>query len=151
MTAAPPRQSEYKVEETSDESCGKMNLQTFLQRYGLTAVLVYATISLMTFCSIYAALLWGMDASPVLERFGLSEVAADGTIMLVALACTKLLVPVKVPLAVFIVVQISRRRDARRRASDGTELRSLLDDGREADRECGLAPPRAEDRYVDPL
>lgn len=92
----------------------------------MTAVLVYGAISLGCFAAIYSALLWGLDATPLLERFGMSSVAADGTVFLVALACTKLLVPIKVPLAVFIVVQISRRRE--RRKSDETELSSLLED-----------------------
>ena len=107
-------------------SCTNTNLQGFLQQYGLTAVLVYTSISAGTFAAIYSALLWGLDVTPLLKRFGMSSVAADGTIAMIAFALTKLLVPVKVPLAVYIVVQISKRRATHRK--DETELSSLLDE-----------------------
>ena len=107
-------------------SCTNTNLQGFLQQYGLTAVLVYTAISAGTFAAIYSALLWGLDVTPLLKRFGMSSVEADGTIFLVAVAVTKLLVPLKVPLAVYVVVQISKRR--RQHEKDETELSSLLDE-----------------------
>ena len=107
-------------------TCYNTSLSGFLRQYGMTAVVVYGLISLGTFGAVYSALLWGLDVSPLLARFGMSSVEADGTIFLVAVAVTKLLVPLKVPLAVYVVVQISKRR--RQHEKDETELSSLLDE-----------------------
>lgn len=125
-TRVGPRTSKGAHDQLGALVFGHRSLRRFLKKHGMTAVLVYGAISLGCFAAIYSALLWGLDATPLLERFGMSSVAADGTVFLVALACTKLLVPIKVPLAVFIVVQISRQRE--RRKSDETELSSLLED-----------------------
>ena len=114
--------------------CATSNLQAFLERYGILAVVVYGYISLGVFCAIYAALVFGADAGPVLRYFGFSEAASKGTTFVLAIALTKLLVPVKLPVAAYIVVHISRRRERRRRRDD-PELSGLLDDDDELTRE----------------
>ena len=62
-----------------DEPCATSNLQAFLERYGMLAIIVYGCISLGMFCAIYAALVFGADAGPVLRYFGFSEAASEGT------------------------------------------------------------------------
>jgi hypothetical protein len=106
--------------------CRTHNLQAFLEKYGMLAVVVYGCISLGVFCLVYAALVFGVDAGPVLRYFGFSRGASEGTTVVLAIALTKLLVPVKLPLAAYIVVHISRQRERRRRRDDA-ELRGLLD------------------------
>ena len=95
-----------------DHPCATSNLQAFLERYGMLAIIVYGCISLGVFCAIYAALVFGADAGPVLRYFGFSEAASKGTTFVLAIALTKLLVPIKLPIAAYIVVHISRQRTA---------------------------------------
>ena len=114
--------------------CATSNLQAFLERYGMLAIIVYGCISLGVFCAIYAALVFGADAGPVLRYFGFSEAASEGTTFILAIALTKLLVPIKLPIAAYIVVHISRERERRRRRDD-PELSGLLDDDDELTRE----------------
>ena len=118
----------------SDNPCATSNLQAFLERYGMLAIIVYGCISLSVFCAIYAALVFGADAGPVLRYFGFSEAASEGTTFILAIALTKLLVPIKLPIAAYIVVHISRERERRRRRDD-PELSGLLDDDDELTRE----------------
>ena len=61
-----------------DHPCRTSNLQAFLERYGMLAIIVYGCISLGVFCAIYAALVFGADAGPVLRYFGFSEAASKG-------------------------------------------------------------------------
>ena len=121
-------------ESGADNPCATSNLQAFLERYGMLAIIVYGCISLGVFCAIYAALVFGADAGPVLRYFGFSQAASTGTTFVLAIALTKLLVPIKLPIAAYIVVHISRQRELRRRRNDA-ELRGLLDDDDELTRE----------------
>ena len=73
----------------SDNPCATSNLQAFLERYGMLAIIVYGCISLSVFCAIYAALVFGADAGPVLRYFGFSEAASKGTTFVLAIALTK--------------------------------------------------------------
>ena len=118
----------------SDNPCATSNLQAFLERYGMLAIIVYGCISLGVCCAIYAALVFGADAGPILRYFGFSEAASEGTTFILAIALTKLLVPIKLPIAAYIVVHISRERERRRRRDD-PELSGLLDDDDELTRE----------------
>mmetsp|Transcript_12479 Transcript_12479/g.37107 ORF Transcript_12479/g.37107 Transcript_12479/m.37107 type:complete len:161 (+) Transcript_12479:221-703(+) len=92
------------------EACGQSNLQRFLAKYGVLAIIVYGTISLGTFITVCLFLLMGADARPLLKRFGFSKAESTASLFLVAVAVTKILVPVKLPVAACIVVRIARKR-----------------------------------------
>ena len=77
----------------------------------MLAIIVYGTISLGTFITVYLFLLMGADAHPLLRSFGFSKSESSASLFLVAVAVTKLLVPIKLPLAAFIVVRLARRRN----------------------------------------
>ena len=99
----------------------------------MLAIIVYGCISLGVFCAIYAALVFGADAGPVLRYFGFSEAAPEGTTFILAIALTKLLVPIKLPIAAYIVVHI-REGESGGGVATIAELRGLLDDDDELTR-----------------
>mmetsp|Transcript_547 Transcript_547/g.2139 ORF Transcript_547/g.2139 Transcript_547/m.2139 type:complete len:192 (+) Transcript_547:632-1207(+) len=91
------------------------SMEAFARQYGWPFILVYVMISTVVFIIIYAALLWGADVGPVLARIGLASPAAQTTSrVILAIACTKLLVPVKLPLAVAVTAVLTNWRRRRR-------------------------------------
>ena len=81
---------------------------------------------------ILSALLYGVDAAPLLQRFNKQHWhSADASVLLIAFACTKLLIPVKLPLAAAITLFLQRRKCRRRQGpstSAAAEHGALLSD-----------------------
>ncbi|KAJ8602303.1 hypothetical protein CTAYLR_007868 [Chrysophaeum taylorii] len=124
------------------------SMSAFVEMYGWTFLIIYAMISALVFVAICAsrstvfadvapadaAILWGANVKPLLHSVGFKSKSAQQTsVVLLAIACTKLLVPIKLPVAGAITVFVSQRRGPHRRASPDSERRSLLD----SDEECG--------------
>mmetsp|Transcript_6072 Transcript_6072/g.19429 ORF Transcript_6072/g.19429 Transcript_6072/m.19429 type:complete len:203 (-) Transcript_6072:23-631(-) len=92
--------------------------RTFKQHNGdvhlVSFAVVYSIISLTTFLVVLTALAWGADAAPFLREFSERHAGAGhASVIILAIACTKLLIPLKLPLAGAITVCISKRRKAR--------------------------------------
>mmetsp|Transcript_6756 Transcript_6756/g.23706 ORF Transcript_6756/g.23706 Transcript_6756/m.23706 type:complete len:157 (-) Transcript_6756:27-497(-) len=115
--------------------------RTFKQHNGdvhlVSFAVVYSIISLTTFLVVLTALAWGADAAPFLREFSERHAGAGhASVIILAIACTKLLIPLKLPLAGAITVCISKRRKAREALaaanaapaeSNATEMNALLD------------------------
>lgn len=100
-------------------------MSKFVEEYGWPFLVVYTVISASVFVAIYAAILWGAHVDKILDSLGLHSKTAETTsVLLLAIMCTKLLVPLKVPVAGAITVLISRRR----RKTPRAEYTSLLTD-----------------------
>ena len=115
-----------------DDQTGKKHqsggMGSFVTKYGWPFVVVYAMLSLMIFVLIYAALVQGFDVGPFLSRVGIESSGAQTTsLVLVAIACTKLLVPVKLPVAGAITYVFTRRRPLPQPEQEATCLLSDLD------------------------
>lgn len=86
------------------------SVSTFVEKYGWPFLIIYSIISTTVFAVIYAAIAWGANVKPLLRYFGVWSVSAERTsVFILALAFTKLLVPIKLPVATFLTAWYTGR------------------------------------------
>ena len=121
-------------------------MRSLMSKYGWPFMAVYASLSLLIFIAIYSLLLYGVDMTPLLSRVGIASPAAKTTSLVVlAVAFTKLLVPVKLPVAGGITyVLFRRRREKVVEVKSTGETDSLLEDN-DDDLEYGKDPGPPDD------
>mmetsp|Transcript_15619 Transcript_15619/g.20644 ORF Transcript_15619/g.20644 Transcript_15619/m.20644 type:complete len:145 (-) Transcript_15619:18-452(-) len=98
------------MQEEESDTNAPTAVGTFAQKYGWPFVIVYMAISAVIFGLIYTALLWGVDIRFLLDKLGISsKVAQQTSLFFLALGITKLLFPIKLPLAGIITYGILKR------------------------------------------
>ena len=98
-------------------------LQSLASAYGPTFVGTYAFISLATFLLVFCAISQGVDVNHLMralplpsfmtpretpDESGATQGFRFGSEVLLSIACTKLLVPVKVPIAAALTPRVAR-------------------------------------------
>ena len=127
-----------------DHPCRTSNLQAFLERYGMLAIIVYGCISLGVFCAIYAALVFGADAGPGPALLWLLGGGLQGHDLCSGDRPHKAPRPHKTPdRGLHRRAHLEERE--RRRRRDDAELRGLLDDDDELTRGAGSSEELGED------
>lgn len=95
-------------------------LRSFFRRYGKLGIIVYLSISLTTFSSIYLALRTGVDVKALMNRLGVPEkgILKDAGTLALAYGIYKLLLPVRLFAAVGVTTWMAKRTSLGRRLTN---------------------------------
>lgn len=87
----------------------RQKFANFYAEYGKVGIATYFTISTSIFVTLYAALKAGVDVRSVAQFVGIDAARFEtGGVFLLAAALSKMLLPVKISLAVYLTPKVKR-------------------------------------------